>query len=127
MVDIETSPQETVDSYTYECNKQLRLKNQLELEGNVCIDDPANLYDKIGTIQELECYCQQYTPRLLLKLYAKGTEEQEHSFFLIPLWQVVRYSYVVPEIGKYFTAKYVIGARRVGENSFVPSLRLPLT
>jgi hypothetical protein len=118
--------QETVDAFTYECHKQARLKTQLESENYTCIDDPANLYEKIGTVQEIECYCEQYTPRLLLKLFAKGTEDKEHSFFLIPLWQVVKFGYLVPQPGEYFTAKYIVGIRRVGENAFVPSLRLPL-
>ena len=116
-----------MDAFAYECSKQARLKDQLESEGFSCIDDPAGLYDKIGTIQEIECLCQLWTPRLLLKLYAKGCEEIEHSFFLLPLWQSVKFHYQVPNPGDYFTAKYVIGIRRVGENVFVPSLRLPLT
>jgi hypothetical protein len=122
-----TIPDETVDAFSYECQKQSRLKEQLESEGFTCIDDPANLYDKIGTVQEIECYCQLYTPRLLLKLYAKGCEDLEHSFYLVPLWQAVKFGYVIPQPGEYFTMKYVIGIRRVGENAFVPSLRLPLT
>jgi hypothetical protein len=123
-----TTMEETaVDALSYECQKQARLKEQLESEGFTCIDDPANLYDKIGTVQEIECYCQLYTPRLLLKLYAKGCEDLEHSFYLVPLWQAVKFGYVVPQPGEYFTMKYVIGIRRVGENAFVPSLRLPLT
>jgi hypothetical protein len=77
-------------------------------------------------VQEVECYCQLYTPRLLLKLYAKGCEHLEHSFYLVPLWQVTKFSYLIPKPGEYFTAKYVIGIRRVGDNAFVPSLRLPL-
>lgn len=120
-------PEETVDAFSYECQKQSRLKEQLESEGFTCIDDPAGLYDKIGTVQDIETLCQLYTPRLLLKLYAKGCEELEHSFYLVPLWQVVKYSYLVPQPGEYFTAKYVVGIRRVGENAYVPSLRLPLT
>ena len=122
-----TIPDETVDALSYECSKQARLKEQLESEGFSCIDDPAGLYDKIGTVQEIECFCQLYTPRLLLKLYAKGCEHLEHSFYLIPLWQVTKYGYLVPQPGEYFTTKYVVGIRRVGENEFVPSLRLPLT
>jgi hypothetical protein len=118
---------ETVDAFSYECQKQARLKTQLESEGFTVVDDPANLYDKIGTVQEIECLCEQYTPRLLCKLYAKGTEDQEHSFFLIPLWQVIKFNYVIPQPGEYFKAKYVVGIRRVGENVFFPSLRLPLT
>ena len=122
-----TIPDETVDAFSYECQKQSRLKEQLESEGFQCIDDPAGLYDKIGTVQEIETLCQLYTPRLLLKLYAKGCENLEHSFYLVPLWQVVKFGYVVPQPGEYFVTKYVVGIRRVGENAFVPSLRLPLT
>ena len=122
-----TTPDETVDALQYECQKQARLKEQLESENFQCIDDPSGLYDKIGTVQEIECLCQLYTPRLLLKLYAKGTEHLEHSFYLVPLWQAVKWGYIVPQPGDYFTMKYVVGIRRVGENAFVPSLRLPLT
>lgn len=122
-----TTPDETVDAFSYECQKQSRLKEQLESEGFQCIDDPANLYDKIGTVQEIETFCQLYTPRLLCKLYARGTEDLEHSFYLCPLWQIVKFGYIIPQPGEYFTSKYVIGIRRVGENAFVPSLRLPLT
>jgi hypothetical protein len=122
-----TIPDETVDAFSYECQKQSRLKEQLESEGFSCIDDPAGLYDKIGTVQEVETLCQLYTPRLLCKLYAKGTEDLEHSFYLVPLWQIIKFNYVIPQQGEYFSAKYVVGIRRVGENAFVPSLRLPLT
>ena len=121
-----TAPENIVDSLSYECSKQLRLKDQLESENFTCVDDPAGLYDKVGTIQEVECLCQLYTPRLLLKLYAKGCEHLEHSFYLLPLWQAVKFGYLVPQPGEYFTMKYVVGIRRVGENAFVPSLRLPL-
>ena len=123
-----TIPEDTaMDAFQYECQKQARLKEQLESEGFTCIDDPAGLYEKIGTVQEIETLCQLYTPRLLLKLYAKGCEDLEHSFYLVPLWQVTKYSYLVPQPGEYFKSKFVIGIRRVGENAFVPSLRLPLT
>jgi len=122
-----TTLDETVDAFSYECQKQARLKTQLEFEGFTCCDDPANLYEKIGTVQEIECLCEQYTPRLLVKLYARGTEKLEHSFFLCPLWQIIKFNYTIPQPGEYFTAKYVVGIRRVGENVFVPSLRLPLT
>ena len=116
-----------VDSLSYECSKQLRLKEQLESEGFTVCDDPANLYDKIGTVQEVECLAQLYTPRLLVKLYAKGCEHLEHSFFLVPLWQITKFGYIIPQPGEYFTTKYVVGIRRVGDKVFVPSLRLPLT
>ena len=122
------SPQDpTVDAFSYESQKQVRLKDQLESEGFQVCDDPANLYNKIGTVQEIECLCEIYTPRLLCKLYVKGCEELEHSFFLVPLWQITKYNYVVPKPGDYFKAKYIVGIRRVGEKVFVPSLRLPLT
>ena len=117
----------TVDAFQYECQKQVRLKEQLESEGFLVCDDPANLYDKIGTVQEIECLCEIYTPRLLCKLYVKGCEELEHSFFLVPLWQCVKYGYVIPKPGEYFKMKYIVGIRRVGEKVYVPSLRLPLT
>jgi len=123
-----TNSEETaMDAMSYECSKQIRLKEQLESEGFTCIDDPAGLYDKIGTVQEMECLCELYTPRLLCKLYAKGTEALEHSFYLCPLWQIIKFNYTIPEPGQYFKAKYVVGIRRVGENAYVPSLRLPLT
>jgi len=122
-----TIPDETVDAFQYEMQKQVRLKEQLEVEGFQCVDDPAGLYDKIGTVQEVECICQLYTPRLLAKLYAKGCEDLDHTFFLVPIWQIVKYSYQIPQPGEYFTAQYVIGVRRVGDKAFVPSLRLPLT
>lgn len=121
-----TTPNETVDAFQYECQKQSRLKEQLESENFQCVDDPAGLYDKIGTVQEIETFCQLYTPRLLCKIYAKGCENLEHSFYLCPLWQIIKFNYVIPQPGEYFTAKYVVGIRRVGENAFVPSLRLPL-
>lgn len=119
--------EETMDAMSYECSKQIRLKEQLESENFTCIDDPAGLYDKIGTIQEVECLCELYTPRLLCKLFAKGCESLEHSFFLLPLWQIIKFAYQIPKPGEYFTSKFVIGVRRVGENAYVPSLRLPLT
>lgn len=116
----------TVDSFSYECQKQLRLKEQWESEGFSLVDDPANLYDSIGRVHELNCYCELYTPRLLTKLFVEGTESMEHSFHLVSLWQIIKFGYVIPQPGDYFSTKYIIGVRKVGENSFVPSLRLPL-
>jgi hypothetical protein len=127
MAEINSPETNEMDAFSYETQKQLRLKEQLESEGFTCVDDPAGLYDKIGTVQEVRCLCEQYTPRLLCKLYAEGTESLAHSFYLCPLWQIVKFGYVIPTPGEYFTTKYVVGIRRVGENSFVPSLRLPLT
>jgi hypothetical protein len=115
-----------VDSFTYECQKQLRLKEQWEQEGFTMVDDPSNLYEVIGTVQEIECFCEVYTPRLLTKLFVAGTESLSHSFHLVSLWQIVKFGYLIPEPDSYFTTKYVIGVRKVGDKSFIPSLRLPL-
>jgi hypothetical protein len=119
----ETSP---VDSFSYECQKQQRLKEQWESEGFSAVDDPAGLYDKIGTVQEVSCLCELYTPRLLTKLFVEGTETLDYSFHLVSLWQIIKFGYLIPQPGEFFTTKFVIGVRKVGENSFVPSLRLPL-
>jgi hypothetical protein len=115
-----------VDAFTYESQKQLRLKQQLESEGFTCIDDPAGLADKIGTAQDVEVHCSMFTPRLLCKLYAKGCEQLEHSFFLVPYWQIVKWLYLLPSEGETFTGRFIIGVRRVSETGYVPSLRLPL-
>ena len=115
-----------VDSFTYECQKQLRLKSQWESEGFSLAEDPANLYDYIGTVQELQCFCELYTPRLLTKLFVCGTEDLAHSFHLVSLWQIIKYGYLIPSPGEYFSTKYVIGVRKVSDSTFIPSLRLPL-
>jgi len=126
-MNVSTEAQSTeMDAFTYEAQKQLRLKEQLESEGFTVVDDPANFYDKIGTIQDVEVYCSMFTPRLLCKLFAKGCENLDHSFFLVPYWQIVKWGYLIPKEQDYFTTKFVIGVRRVSENGFVPSLRLPL-
>lgn len=117
---------EIVNAYDYEAQKQLRLKQQLESENFTCIEDPAGLADKIGTVQEIEVYCSMFTPRLLCKLFAKGCENLEHTFFLVPYWQIVKWQYYLPKEGETFKANFIIGVRRVSENGYVPSLRLPL-
>lgn len=104
----------------------MRLKEQWESVGFSLADDPANLYDYIGTVQELECFCELYTPRLLTKLFVGGTESIPHSFHLVSLWQIIKFSYLIPQPGETFRSKFIIGVRKVGENSYVPSLRLPL-
>lgn len=115
-----------MDAFQYEAAKQLRLKQQLESENFTCIDDPANLADKIGTVEEVEVYCSMFTPRLLTKLYAKGCEKLDHTFFLVPFWQIVKWGYIIPKEKEYFKMNFIIGVRRVSENGYVPSLRLPL-
>lgn len=125
-MDIQFTQSPEVDSFTYECQKQLRLKEQWESEGFTLAEDPANLYSLIGTVQEVECFCEVYTPRLLTKLFVSGTESLAHSFHLVSLWQIIKYGYVIPQPGEYFSTKYVIGVRKVGESEFIPSLRLPL-
>ena len=120
------NPTSDMDAFSYESQKQARLKLQLESEGFTCADDPACLLDKVGQVIDVEVYCSMFTPRLLCKLYAKGCESLEHSFFLVPYWQIVKWGYLLPKEGEYFTMKFIIGVRRVSENGYVPSLRLPL-
>ena len=117
---------DTLDAFQFECDKQRRLHDELITTGFEIADDPANLKQHIGTVQEIGCFCEMHTPRLLCKLYVEGTEKVEHSFHLVPLYQLVKWNYVIPQPGQYFTAKYVIGVRRVSEKQFVPALRLPL-
>jgi hypothetical protein len=123
----QTLPQvATVDSFTYECNKQQKLKEQLESEGFTLAEDPAGLYDKIGTVTNVECFCELYTPRLLVKLFGSNLKHLEHAFWLVPLWQIVKYGYILPQPGQTFSMPFVIGVRKVSDSTFVPSLRLPL-
>jgi len=121
------APQETdLDAYIYEQEKQKRLHEELVAEGYVAADDPASLESLIGTSQDVEVLCEMWTPRLLCKLFVKGTEHLEHSFHLVPLHQIVKWLYQVPQPGTTLTGKFIIGVRRVGEKQFVPALRLPL-
>jgi len=122
---VETAP-EVMDAFAFECDKQNRLHTELVSEGYTIADDPANLSQYVGTVQEVECLCDMWTPRLLCKLYVKGTESLEHSFHLVPLHQLVKWGYVVPQPGTLFKTNFVIGVRRVSDNEFVPALRLPL-
>lgn len=117
---------ETMDAYLYEQEKQRRLHEDLLAEGYTTADDPAGLEQFIGTAQDLEVFCEMWTPRLLCKLFVKGTEHIEHSFHLVPLHQIVKWLYQVPEAGTSFTGKFIVGVRRVGEGQYVPALRLPL-
>ena len=122
---VEPAP-ETLDAFAFECDKQRRLYEELLAEDYKTADDPSGLEPAIGTVQELECYCELWTPRLLCKLFVKGTEDLEHSFHLVPLHQLVKWGYVVPQPQSYFTTKFIVGVRRVGEKEYVPALRLPL-
>ena len=138
-------PTEDLDSFIFECEKQKRLYEELVAEGYTIADDPADLAQHIGSILEIECFCEQWTPRLLCKLFVKGTEDVEHSFHLVPLHhlvernevervlyvlcalhQVVKWQYQVPQPNTNFTGRFVVGVRRVSDNQFVPALRLPL-
>lgn len=117
---------ETMDAYIYEQDKQRRLYGELLADGYSLADDPANISDHIGTAIDVEVFCEMWTPRLLCKLFVVGTESLEHSFHLVPLHQIVKWQYLVPRPGETFTAKFIIGVRRVGEGKYVPALRLPL-
>jgi len=119
-------PQETLDAFIFECDKQRRLYEELQADGYKVADDPASIESFVGTTKEIECVCDMWTPRLLCKLFVKGTEHLDHSFHLVPLHQLVKWCYVVPQPGTVFTAKFVVGVRRVGDKEFVPALRLPL-
>jgi hypothetical protein len=117
---------ETLDAFAFECDKQRRLYDELLAEGYTLADDPASLEKHIGTVQEIDSWCELWTPRLLCKLFVRGTEEQVHSFHLVPLHQLVKWGYIVPQPSSSFKTKFVIGVRRVSDNQFVPALRLPL-
>lgn len=120
------TPLDILDAFQFESEKQRRLYDELTAEGYSIADDPANMVGDIGTVKEIECLCEMWTPRLLCKLFVKGTETLEHSFHLVPLHQLVKWGYIVPQPGETFKTKFVVGVRRVSENEFVPALRLPL-
>lgn len=122
---VETPP-EILDAFQFESEKQRRLYDELTAEGYTIADDPANMAGDIGSVKEIECLCEMWTPRLLCKLFVRGTESLEHSFHLVPLHQLVKWGYIVPQPGETFSTKFVVGVRRVSDTEFVPALRLPL-
>ncbi len=122
---VETPP-DILDAFQFECDKQKRLHQELVADGYKVADDPARIEQHIGTVKDVECFCEMHTPRLLCKLFVKGTEDLEYSFHLVPLHQIVKWGYIVPQPGTTFTTKFIIGVRRVSETEFVPALRLPL-
>lgn len=115
-----------MDALIYECKKQTEQYERLLSEGFEIVEDPGNLASHIGQVASVECLCDMWTPRLLAKLYVTGTASMEHSFHLVPLHQIVRWAYQVPHPGETFTADFVIGTRKVGDQQMVPALRLPL-
>ena len=115
-----------MNAFEYECKRQHEQYSRLVADGFSIVDDPANLAQHIGTLVDVECFTSMWTPRLLCKLYVSGTEHLEHSFHLVPLHQIVRWSFEVPQPGDTLTSKFVIGTRRVGDYEMVPALRLPL-
>lgn len=117
---------ETMDAFIYEQEKQQRLFEELVAEGYTVADDPANIVSHIGTTIDVKVFCEMWTPRLLCKLFVVGTENIEQSFHLVPLHQIVKWQYQVPQPGDTFVGKFIIGVRRVGEGKYVPALRLPL-
>ena len=72
-----------------ESTLQRDLYNQVIQEGLTLAEDPGNLGPNVGEIIEVEVYCEEFTDKLLAKLYIKGTEDLEHSFKLVPVWQIV--------------------------------------
>lgn len=121
-----TQPNNLMDSFTYECKRQNDLKEKFESDGMSCVDDPAGLAGDIGSVKEVTVFCEMFTPRLLAKLYIKGTENVERAFHLVPVHQLVRWGYFIPKEGETFTTQFVIGVRKVSEEGYVPALRLPL-
>lgn len=115
-----------MDAYAYEQDKQRRLFEELLASDYSLADDPADLYQHIGLSADVTVFCEMWTPRLLCKLFVKGTEHIDHSFHLVPLHQIVKWLYQVPQPGECFSGKFIIGVRRVGDNKYVPALRLPL-
>ena len=122
---VETPPA-ILDAFQFESEKQKRLHDELVAEGYTIADDPAGMAGDIGSVKDIECLCEMWTPRLLCKLFVRGTETLEHSFHLVPLHQLVKWGYIVPQPGETFTTKFVVGVRRVSDSEFVPALRLPL-
>ena len=120
------TPPDILDAFQFESEKQKRLHEELIAEGYTIADDPAGMATDIGTVKDITCLCEMWTPRLLCKLFVKGTESLEHSFHLVPLHQLVKWGYIVPQPGETFITKFVVGVRRVSDNEFVPALRLPL-
>ena len=113
-----------MDSFQYECKRQNELKTKFESEGLMCVDDPAEMAQHVGTVQPVTVYCEMFTPRLLAKLYVEGTEEIERAFHLVPVHQLVRWGYFIPKPGEKFTTNFVVGVRKVSEEGYVPALRL---
>ena len=118
--------QNVLEAFNLEGDKQSMLYEERQAAGYKGADDHACIESFVGTTKEIECVCDMWTPRLLGNLFVKGTEHLDHSFHLVPLHQLVKWCYVVPQPGTVFTAKYVVGVRRVGDKEFVPALRLPL-
>jgi len=53
----ETAP-EILDAFQFECDKQKRLFEELTAEGYTMVDDPSGLSQDIGSVQEVECFCE---------------------------------------------------------------------
>jgi hypothetical protein len=115
-----------MDSFQYECKRQQELRTKFETDGLTCVDDPAGIARHIGTVQPISVFCEMFTPRLLAKLFVKGTEDIERAFHLVPVHQLVRWGYFIPKEKESFTTNFVVGVRKVSDEGFVPALRLPL-
>ena len=116
---------EIMNSYDQEQDKQKRMLVEIQSKGFTLADDPAGFNDLIGSVQSVTTWCEMWTPRLLCKLFVEGTTHVEHSFHLVPLHQIVKWLYEVPNPGETFTGQFIIGVRRVSNTQYVPALRLP--
>lgn len=109
-----------------EAFKQKELYNSIVQEGWTLAEDPAGLEQYVGQVVDVEVICQEFTPNLLAKLYIKGTEHLEHTFMLVPVWQIVKYNKIIPKEGEVFEGTFVVGVRRImTDQSYVFTLRLP--
>lgn len=114
-----------INLFKGECRKQSNLHRDLLDQGFQLVEDPANLYQHIGTVQEVQVIFSEKTPKLLAKLFVVGTEHLEHGFHLVPLHQIVKWQMQYPSVGDTFTGEFIIGVRKVSEQGYVPALRLP--
>lgn len=109
-----------------EAYRQKELYNSIVGDGWTLAEDPANLEPYIGKVIKIDVKLVEITPGLLAKLFIKGTENHENSFMLIPLWQILKYNKINPQVGDEFKGTFAVGVRRIlKERAYVFALRLP--